>query len=172
MLAQLDRGEFTVGADNEITRRYARQAKKEFQITADRVWWINYETLNGSPNPILVSGSVAVNSLGEKIFGIYNTFSRDVPSIVRHLKDLWNKILLTEDKLEALSLIAEFEWFFFHSNPIGRAAASIGDVMSLSLQIEKGIPLRSQFVHLDFEALTRDRLSYIQWRTTGFHPNP
>lgn len=91
--------------------------------------------------------------------------SRDIPTLMEHLDGLWNQTLGPSNRKVKLQTIAQFEWVFFTANPLGRCAASIGDALSLALQIKCGLPLRNTFMHMDWEALSRTLNSYILWRS-------
>jgi len=90
--------------------------------------------------------------------------NRDVTAIVDHLNSLWNQVLLSQDQSVSRKLIAEFEWWFIVGNPTARGAASLGDILSLSLQLHKGLPIRQEFQHLDWYVLTRNLEDYVNWR--------
>jgi hypothetical protein len=72
--------------------------------------------------------------------------------------------LKSSDITTTQRLIAEFEWWFFVANPTARGAASLGDLLSLSLQISKGLKLRNEFLHMDWFALSRSLDDYVSWR--------
>jgi hypothetical protein len=77
---------------------------------------------------------------------------------------LWNKGLKSRSPQEALGHIAEFEWWFFAANPLGRCGASLGTCLSLALQMATGNTIPSRFRHLDWQSLSRDLPDYRRWR--------
>jgi len=162
-------GRFNTPDHNELIIRRNKQAKDyETKPSPENSWWLHYEDIDGSGTKRLISGIIMktdnVSADGIALYGIYNSFSRDVPKIVKHLERLWKRALIANSQREKVAAIAEFEWFFFQSNPLTRAAASIGDVMSLNLQYHLGLPMRTEFKHLDFYALTMTKDEYIEWR--------
>jgi len=163
-----DRGGFTDPPVNEYSLRLKKQAGHR-AVESDTHWLLNYETLHGEKKPMLVSAIVAKTNFAvdkkTPLFGVFNSFSRDIPRIKKHMEYLWDKTLSSKtERAEKAKAIAEFEWFYFQSNPWGRAAASIGDILSLSLQNETGLTIRKEFVHLDFDALTLGKDEYVDWR--------
>jgi hypothetical protein len=166
LLAKDVNGEFTTSDDNEYTRRMARFAKWKHKVHSDYSWIINYEFIGPKKKAVFISGLKVVHGTwdGKPLFAVFNSFSKDLPVIKARLAALWDQSLSSNDPSQQRAAIAEFEWLFFNSNPLGRAAASIGDLMSLSLQIATHQKLRDHFVHLDFSALTMSKADYVAWR--------
>jgi hypothetical protein len=116
-----------------------------------------------SPNgPRLAAPALKIIDSG--IYMVSHAQNRDVTAIVDHLNSLWNQVLLSQDQSVSRKLIAEFEWWFIVGNPTARGAASLGDILSLSLQLHKGLPIRQEFQHLDWYVLTRNLEDYVNWR--------
>lgn len=98
------------------------------------------------------------------IYWVKHAQNQDIPAILNHLSKLWDMTLKSRDIPTTQRLIAEFEWWFFAGNPTARGAASLGDLLSLSLQINKGLKLRNDFLHMDWFALTCSLDDYVSWR--------
>jgi hypothetical protein len=90
-------------------------------------------------------------SIDEKSAFIIQGFVHNLKELESYLFQLWEDILLTTSQEEAARLIKEFEYIFIGVNLPGRGGASIGDALGTILRIEKGIPLRDGFQHVDFE---------------------
>lgn len=156
---------FAYPSINELTNRLQQQLKSKVNDNDPRrTWRLHYEELDDTGKMYLIGGVVRVESYGETLYAVYNSFSKDIPKIIRRMEALWKKAINSNDKREQLQLVAEIERFFFWSNPWSRAAASIGDAISLALQVKLGLSLRDEFVHLDFYALSMSKNDYIKWR--------
>ncbi len=92
-------------------------------------------------------------------------------AVLNHLYNLGDKVLKTQNYEERVKLIAQYEWWFFNSNPTIRGGASIGDIMSLSMQIKIGMPIRKVYYHKDFEALSMTLEDYTKFVINEFKIN-
>ncbi len=102
----------------------------------------------------------------EGVFTIIHPSAELIPDIMAHLGNLWVLIHNKEEDIEKRKkALAEYEWWFFQANPMGRSGAAIGDAMSIIAQIDIGIKLRDRYVHQDFDALSRTLQDYIEERT-------
>jgi hypothetical protein len=63
-------------------------------------------------------------------FHIFHTRTKDIPVVLARLSSLWNQTLKAQDPQEIRSCIAQFEWWFFIANPVGRSGAALGDCLS------------------------------------------
>jgi hypothetical protein len=137
-----------------------------------RPFFLNIERLNFQKRwsckpkrPVTTSAPLSIQKKNKNSFVVYHSRSRDVPKILRYLEKLWDNILCEPDQKKVVALLSEFEWWFFAANPAGRCGASLGDALSIVLQIRKKLPLRNRFEHLDWEALSRPLEDYIEWRS-------
>src|SRR3989338_7792893 len=88
---------------------------------------------------------VISGSLEHRQFVVFHAGAALIPHIMDHLGLLWRRV---HDRSEVLDrrkeALAEYEWWFFQSNPKGTAGAAMGDAMSIIAQIALGIKLRDK----------------------------
>lgn len=93
-----------------------------------------------------------------------------VPLMRGEAQAWWTKAVAEQDP----HALAAFEWVYYWTNPFGRAAASIGDALSLIVQKRHGFQMRTDFYHQDCEALLMSFEDYVAKRASdmfdGFKP--
>ncbi len=97
---------------------------------------------------------------------------QEMTIIGEYLDQLWKEILsATAGSKIAAEKIAEFEALFMMTNFPGRSGAAIGDSLSLVLQMNKKMKLRTQFDPVDHVVLTSSSIDdYIRRRTPQLIP--
>jgi len=87
--------------------------------------------------------------------------------VITNLGKIWNRALTSPSIRQRADAIAEFEWLYMTSNPLGRGGASTGDSLSLALQMENGFSLRPKYDpinRVDFNVLSAAEDAYIKAR--------
>ncbi len=124
--------------------------------------WQRWSPTAPSEGPDLQSAPLEI--VHDGIYWVKHARNEDVPAIIDHLRLLWDGVIESKNEQRTNELIAKFEWWFIVGNPTARGAASLGNILSLSLQIKKDLRLRKEFIHLDWYALSRSVDEYVQWR--------
>ncbi|HEX4924019.1 MAG TPA: hypothetical protein VFV50_08030 [Bdellovibrionales bacterium] len=161
--------------DRDAPKRLAGRSRSNFDTTIEpwspfqkyfkatppprRRLWTPEGPCHGLRHPPLV-----IQRLPNGRIRIRHSSSGDIPKVLSHLGNLWDRALAAADSREALRLIAEFEWWFFAANPAGRCGASLGNALALALSLKCGLPPRRRFYHLDFHAFKREPRAYVKWR--------
>lgn len=98
---------------------------------------------------------------------------KNMEVIHEYLGQLWRDIVETSSKKEAAEKIAEFEFIFMMANYPGRGGASIGDALSLTMQLNKGLKIRDGFESVDHNVIASSSLEeYIARRVPEMYPSP
>lgn len=106
----------------------------------------------------------------EKQIFIYHAANEEVPDILTYLQHIWEAVLNSASQTEALNQkeaikwIARFEWWFIAPNITGNAGASLGNCLSLVLQLYLNLPIKTGFQHIDWDILTMALEDYIAFR--------
>ena len=101
---------------------------------------------------------------GQDTFIVYHIGVDKDQAVLKELSRQWDLALTASTIEERTRAIAEFEWLFMVSNPLGRGGASLGDALSLALQKANNIPWRTTYSRVDFEALSTSREDYVAQR--------
>jgi len=100
---------------------------------------------------------------GAKIH-MYHVPYKQSRAVMRALGILWKRILKNPNREDQYKALAEYEWWFFQGNLLGRGGAAMGDAMSIIAQRAIGIPLRTEYRNMDFNALSLPLERYISLR--------
>jgi len=95
---------------------------------------------------------------------VHHASDHEIPALLEYLGYLWDSVLSSPTTTLAAKDLARFEWLFFCSNITGLAAASIGNCLSLILQIALDISFSEGFENSDWYALAMPLENYLEWR--------